>query len=106
MHLNYRMFEIIGEDPVTKKPVSIWWYGGTLFLVQWWCVCVWLNLATFAEGLIASSRDLLCLVWHIGRAEHPCCYRWCRFDAVLPFPRGCDPVPPTAEGSTAPLSGY
>ncbi len=29
VHLNYRFFEIVGEDPVSKAPVRLWWYGGT-----------------------------------------------------------------------------
>jgi hypothetical protein len=28
VHLNYRLFEVAAVDPVTHKPVSLWWFGG------------------------------------------------------------------------------
>ena len=28
VHQNYRLFEVVGEDPVTGAPVPVWWYGG------------------------------------------------------------------------------
>jgi hypothetical protein len=65
VHLNYRLFEVSAVDPVTKEPVTLWWFGGQCAL---WlqavpvpvCCSLWLWLLLWLWVCLASGRSGSC----------------------------------------------